>query len=172
MSRPGSRWRVRASKRSPSALGASVLACAMVSMSACTALRPPTLDVGERAVVSDTSADGRVLVFELTASNPNDEPMPMREIRYRVVSSGRTVFTGRRSAESTLAPGAGHTIRLPFTVEAGEHEDSAQPGDQIAVRGRVTYLAKGRLMEVLFDAGLLRPTRSFSGRATVELAQP
>ena len=81
----------------------------------CTGARAPTFRVVE-AQLTEESGDGYVVTFTLEGENRNGFGLPLREVEYRLVLEGDEVFSGRRSAESTLVAGSTGLVRLPVSV--------------------------------------------------------
>ncbi len=129
------------------ALGITVL-------SGCNKALPPTF----RAVgVSEVehSDDRSVIAFSVEATNPNKEPIPLRQIHYRVELNGVEVFTGVRSPETTLHNYSSHVFELPAVLPMGALAGSGEVS--YSLFGVAQYIPPGRLSEVLFDAEVKVP---------------
>lgn len=135
----------------------------------CATGEAPRLNVTEASVTERTS-DGMVIAFTLDATHDNPHALPLREINYTLSIGGREVFSGLRSPEATLPRFGRHTVTIPAAIPA---DLAPEPGEHdFELRGRITYLAPGRLAEVLFDAGLRRPTSSFRERGRIRIEYP
>jgi hypothetical protein len=127
-------------------------------LTACAAVEPPTFRVVE-AAITERSEEGIVVTFTLEGENPNPEPLPLQEVTYRVDLDGRTVFRGTRDASATLPRYGVQRIELPAAARLDDPGVQAiDQGARFLIDGRLTYLAPGLFSEVLFDAGLIRPT--------------
>jgi len=114
--------------------------------------------------VSFDEPDGAVLWFELTIINDDIVDLPLAEARYTVFVDGEAVFHGVRSAEATAPARGVAVIRLPASAPNGA---GVEPGAEVTIKGRLTYLTPSRLSEVLFDADVFRPEKAFTASATI-----
>lgn len=135
----------------------------------CGSLSAPECRVVGGEIV-ESGADGAKIRVLVEASNPNEDSLPLKEVRYTVVVNDSFTFRGVRSAERTLGGGASALIELPVVL-AGEIGANAAAGASLRVRGSVQYITPGPITEVLFDAGVLRPTTEFeAGELTLSAA--
>ena len=129
--------------------------------------RPPTMVVVD-AKVTDRTADGVVVSFLIAGENPNDDELPLRSVRYSLEIDGEQVFTGERSAESTLRRRGVQTITLPASIPM----EAVEPGvRRYRFSATLEYLARGRLPELLFDLGASRPTVHFTDAGEIVLVE-
>jgi len=141
----------------------AALVVGMAAIAGCTTATAPSVSMSGMSVAFD-EPEGSVMWFELTVVNTNAVDLPLAEARYSVVVDGETVFRGVRSAEAT-APAKGEaTIRLPASAP---NSSGVGPGSTVTIQGRLTYLTPSRLAEVLFDADIFRPEKSFTASATI-----
>ncbi len=125
---------------------------------------PPGMRVVEANLSSHTD-DGFVIDFILEGDNPNEEPLPLREVDYWLSLDGEEVFRGRRAAEATLPRKGTQRFRLPVAVSHAEW-----PAERLSQRSNytfsaeVTYLTESWLARILFDAGIQRPTVVYTTR--------
>lgn len=135
-------------------------------LAGCGIYSAPKLSVAE-ARLSQRTDDGFVIAFDLDATNDNAIELPLARVEYTVWLDDQRVFSGMRSPEASLRRLGTQRITLPaaissdIPIEAGEAEYRLQ--------GRLTYLIPGRLAEVLFDAGVLRPTVGFGDEGVIDL---
>ena len=128
-----------------------------------TAMEPSVTLTG--MTVSYDESDGTVLWFELLVVNGDVVDLPLAEAKYSVSARGETFFSGVRSAEAT-APSRGiAVVRLPASAPNGAE---IGPGVKVTITGRLTYLTPSRLSEVLFDADIFRPEKTFTASATID----
>ncbi len=102
------------------------------------------------------TVDGRSqVVFLINAKNPNQEPIPLEQVNYRVLIDGQQVFAGVRSPETTL-PGYGS---LYFDLPAVVETEVLKSGRVVsyAIDGSVKYHIPGAFAEVLYDADIKVP---------------
>ncbi len=120
------------------------------------------------ARLAERSTAGAVLEFRLQADNPGDKALPLREVSCRLSLAGEEVFRGERLAQSTLRRYGTQELVLPAVVPHAFLE--RHPGlTEYEFSGAVTYVTPGVLAEVLFDAELIQPGESFSGKGVLDL---
>ena len=135
----------------------------VMALTGCATAKSPSVTLSGMTVSFD-EPDGVVMWFELTIVNDDIVDLPLAEARYSVSVDGKTIFRGVRSAEAT-APARGEAvIRLPASAPTGA---GVEPGAAVTIRGLITYLTPSRLSEVLFDANIFRPEKSFTATATI-----
>jgi hypothetical protein len=135
------------------------------------AYKAPTVLVGEAAAGERTDEALRIEIA-VNATNPNREPVELREIEYSVSIDGSTVFRGRRAAQTTLGAGRTRQLLVPAVVRFDQVAwGDAVPSDATwSIRGRMLYLTPSELAEILLDTGIRKPRVRFAGRGRVALA--
>ncbi len=128
------------------------------------ALAPSFKAVGVR-VIEEQDA-GSVIEFSIEATNPNKEPIPMRQISYGVELDGVEVFTGVRSPEMTLHTYSTQMFRLPAVLPAGALEGKGVVS--YTLNGSALYIPPGRLAEVLFDMKVKMPEARLDLSGTID----
>ncbi|MEM1424266.1 MAG: LEA type 2 family protein [Planctomycetota bacterium] len=137
-----------------------------VVMGGCTGATAPTFRVLDASLTSETD-EGYVVTFTLEGENTNGFELPLREVDYRLVLEGEEVFTGRRSAEVTLAADSRGVVTLPVSVAFGE--GVGLPASMAyELSGRVTYVLPGAIAELLFDNQIRKPRVGFGERGVLE----
>lgn len=132
----------------------------------CSKALPPTFRaVGVREVGQENERS--VIEFLVEATNPNKEPIPMRQITYRVELDGVEVFSGVRSPETTLHTFSSHVFVLPAVLPLGAMSGSTEVN--YAILGSALYIPPGRLSEVLFDAEIKVPEAMIDLSGTITL---
>ena len=141
-------------------------ACTMVG---CASFDAPTLTVSS-VVLADRSDEAVVLDVTLDAVNTNAVELPLETIEYTVFVNGGVVFEGTRSAEATLRREGTQQIVLPVAIRLAPDVplDGVYP---YRIRGEMTYVTPGEIAQLLFDAGVRRPTVSFSQRGEVDFGE-
>ena len=129
----------------------------------CATAKAPSMTLTDMTVSFD-EPDGPVLWFELTIVNSDIVDLPLAEARYSVSVDGEVVFRGVRSAEATAPARGVAVIRLPASAP---NSAGIEPGQEVTIQGRLTYLTPSRLSEVLFDADVFRPEKAFRATATI-----
>jgi LEA14-like dessication related protein len=127
---------------------------ALVGMTGCNKSSAPTFSaVGVRQLEDD--GNRTIIQFSIEAKNPNKEPIPLKQISYRVEMNGTEVFRGVRSPETTLHTFSSHVFYLPAVLPI----DSLNTSNEVEYRliGAAQYIPPGRLSEVLFDAKVKVP---------------
>lgn len=136
---------------------------AWLMLAGCSSITEPTLTVTGPRVIEATE-DGRVLVFDLKAENPNSEELPLMDVEYRATAGGRTLFEGRRSAQASAPRGETSTIRIPVPVPAATPIEGP-----VRLTGTLTYRRSGRLSKTFADFGLhRRDSFSHTGEMPIE----
>lgn len=150
----------------------AALACA----AGCAGPSPPTLEVTD-AVLTEESPEGIVVTFRVRAENRNDDPLPLRTVRYSLTLDGRTAFSGERFAEATIRRQGSQEFFLPVALTVGENGvlRSMPPehpeGVPYSLSGSVEYQIPGTIAEVLFDSNIRRPTAGFSESGRLDFSQ-
>lgn len=144
------------------ALASGVLA---LGAGGCLGTAAPRLSIAD-VRVGEATADGSSMVVVVRAENPNDKPLPLRSIDYRVSLGGSQVFSASRAAEGVLPRYGTLDLPLPVGVPAGLRPSGEQ---EFRLSMTLHYLAPGKMAETLYDAGIRRPAVSASGRGTVDL---
>lgn len=149
----------------------SLLAC-LPLVGGCLAGARPTFTVADVNVREETDA-GLVLAFTIDGVNSGDEPLPLRDVRYSLYLDGQKVFSGYRSPEATLRRRGTQQLILPTVIAIDESTPRPTGRVHFRLNGTVTYLTTSPLIEVLFDAGIVRPSVSFSEQGVIDLgSQP
>jgi len=134
----------------------------------CSTLAPPEFEaVGVREVRQEN--DRSVIEFTVRATNPNREPVPLKQLVYRVSIGGEVVFSGVRSPEATLHTFSSQEFNLPAVLPAGTLKDRAAV--PYALVGSASYIPPGRLAEVLFDADIDVPAVGFEFSGTIDTSE-
>jgi LEA14-like dessication related protein len=148
---------------------AALLAGAMGSVG-CESYSSPVLSMA-KAEPTERTQEGAAMLFTLDARNDNDDPLPLREVEYRVDLNGKEVFHGSRSAEATLRRLGIQQLRLPASVPLSADNSGVANGPvKYRLTGAMYYITPGRLAETLFDAGVRKPSVSFSFEGDIDLS--
>lgn len=127
----------------------------------CSSVKAPSLSLSGPTII-DTTPDGQVLLFELAATNPNDQELPLIEVNYRATSEGRTLFRTTRSAQASAPREGVSTIRLPVPIAA-----EIPLGSEVRIAGKLVYRKSGRLSRTLAEFGIRR-SKSFSHTGSLD----
>lgn len=111
-----------------------------------------------------------VYSFRMQATNPNREPIPLREVTYRVTLDNQYTFSGVRSPETTLHIYGQHEFEIPAVFEIGSNQ-IAGIVDYTLV-GSTKYLKPGKFNEVLYDSKVIVPKSEFTLRGKIDVDQP
>ncbi len=112
------------------------------------------------ARTADRTDEGVRLEITVVGENPNDHELELGEARYTITANGAAIFSGAASPEVTLARYGRVEMILPAGVPLANFPAEA---DSIAISGWIEYLPPGPFAELLYDAGLRRPTSSVEG---------
>ena len=112
---------------------------------------------------------------DLRVHNPSSEDVPLERFDYtfQVDEVGR--FEGRWAALRTLPPGHTVTMTVPASMTLPEDVADREVLDgefRWRIDGGVRYQAPGLLGQILFDAGIRRPSEPFEGSGTFRLVPP
>ncbi len=133
---------------------------------ACSSYQDPNLRVTDVAVRS-RSAEAMVVEFTVVAENPNEVPLPLKQLTYTVSVDGKPVFSGLRSPETTLRRFGTQELKFPAVI-AGTDAPAAGSA-WCRVSGEMAYTTPGELAQVLFESDVRRPTVGFVDERSVEL---
>lgn len=139
---------------------------AITVLTGCSSYQAPAFEAVSvrEAERTDTHA---VLIFEVRATNPNRQPMPLDKATYTLRFDGETVFEGVRSPETTIDTYAANSFELPAVVPAAL---IAREGRfEYALAGSVIYRRPGALADVLFDAQITVPEAPLNIRGVIDL---
>lgn len=139
-------------------LSLSLLAFALPGCSGGT--KPPTLEVVGVRVLERSDA-ATLLALDLTATNPNPDPLPLRDVVYQVRINDAEPFAGTRLAERTIPRYATQSLTLP--VVAPPAIDPAT----FTSAGSIVYLKPSVLSQTLLDIRFVTPTQGFAGDGRV-----
>lgn len=135
-------------------------------LAACSQYSSPDITVDSGRVL-DSTADGVVLEFNLTADNHNDVALPLKEVRYTLEVDGKPVFSGFRSPEATVRKFGTQRVRLPAVIALkGEPAPSGEKTYRLT--GTMVYTTPGEFEKILFENDVRRPEVSFSGEGNVQ----
>ena len=139
---------------------------------------PQVQALGARPVVvagAQGAPDAAGYQIELLIRNPSDDDMPLERFEYTFTVKDVGRFQGRWAAFRTLPPGDTVVMVVPAStllpVDLGERVDLDGEIDWW-IEGGVRYQAPGLIGQILFDAGVRRPTQSFSGSGTFQIERP
>lgn len=139
------------------------------TLTGCSSYDAPTLSVSS-VVLADRSDEAVVLDVTLDAQNTNEVELPLETVEYTVLVDGRVVFEGTRSAEATLRREGAQQIVLPVAIRL-DPDVELRGSYPYRIRGELTYVTPGEIAQLLFDAGVRRPTVGFSDRGTVDFGE-
>lgn len=130
----------------------------------CSSVKAPRFEtVGVRQV--EQSDSRTVYNFAIKATNPNKEPIPLRQFTYTIKLDNTHTFTGVRSPETTLHTYADHTFEVPAVFQVAPSELSGTI--EYTLNGSAKYLKPGKLAEVMFDTGFSVPKAQFTHRGMI-----
>lgn len=156
----------------PPGRSALLIACVLIvstlALGGCSSVTKPKVAV-ESAALGAMSDEAQVLDFAIRLDNENREPLELDEFHYTLMINGETVYRGRRSGQATLSARGGKSISIPAVIPA-EAFTANGGGVTYALSGRVWYRSPGELADILFDAGLVRPSVSFGTEGRLDLA--
>lgn len=126
----------------------------------CRSNSPPTLEVmSARATAGDGAS---ILAFEVRATNPNRDSLPLEEVSFEAWVGGQRVFAGTRSPQVTLPGYGSQVLLLPASVNG-----TLAPGAAYRVSGELTYTSGSSWRQTLRESGLGLPSVAFEGSGTI-----
>lgn len=149
----------------------ALILLALLTTNGCgVAHKAPILVVKEARVVEE-SPQGLVVAFGLDATNLNTDAVPLGEVRYALKLDGREAFRGVRGGEATIRRFGTQPITLPAALIIGP--DSPRPSGVVEyeLSGTLSYIAPGRLAQILFDTGFSRPSVPFRIAGRIDMGQ-
>jgi LEA14-like dessication related protein len=140
------------------------------ALAGCAGFRAPRIEVLDATVVEVTDEAMRVDIA-LDLSNPNAEPLELREITYAFTIDGTRTFSGKRSAQATLPSTGTNRLNIPAVVrwDRTGWEETRPDTSNWSVNGSVVYLVPSPLAEILLDINVRKPRAPFRGTGTVAL---
>jgi hypothetical protein len=142
----------------------------LVTLAGGCAYQSPRLKVTD-IKVTERSEAGIVLKVAVEAENRNEVELPLREIRYKVGFAGGPSYTGVRSGEASLRRLGTQTLTFPAVIPLAAGEPVPEGLLNVEVSGDLSYIAPGELSKVLYDTGIRRPSKSFSGAAAIDFGR-
>lgn len=141
-------------------------AVAALMLAGCSSYQAPSFEAVSvrEAERTDTHA---VLIFEVRATNPNREPMPLGMASYTLRFDDGVIFEGVRSPESTIDTYATNTFELPAVIPAGLITRHGRV--KYALEGTVIYRRPGAFADVLFDAQITVPEAPMNIDGVIDL---
>ena len=148
---------------------------------------PATLAVGCGAIpkVAPTSArpvdqtkDAIRFALSLELRNTGTKEIPLERYSYQFSIDGLGTYSGQWAAMRVLPPESSVQVEVPAVITLAEGAKPLVAADgtvEWTVSGNIRYQAPGLLGQILFDAGVRRPSKGFSGSGTLrvpESAQP
>lgn len=146
-------------------LSPSACVLAVSSLAALSGCAGPSLRVVGAELVESTD-QGSVVEFVLTATNGTADALPLRDVSYQA-SAGAWSFNGHRAGEATLRATGEQQIVIPASFPG-----RVNLGDSASISGSMGYVEPGALAAELFDLGVYRPSVGFAGSAVVQEPPP
>ena len=103
--------------------------------------------------------------FSIKATNPNIEPIPLKQFTYTITLDNAHTFTGVRSPETTLHTYADHTFEVPAVFQVAPNQLTGVIDYKLT--GSAKYMKPGKLAEVMFDTGFSVPKAEFTHRGQI-----
>ena len=129
---------------------------------------PKVTPTSAREIDRTTEAVRYALSLELI--NTGSQEIPLDWYSYQFSIDGMGTFYGRWAAMRVIPPDTKVIVEIPAIIRITENSDpltSDQRSLQWSLKGKVRYQAPGLLGRILFDAGVRRPSKGFSGSGTI-----
>ncbi len=124
-------------------------------------------------VLGDPDAAGFLIDIDLENVGKKDIPLERFDYAFEVQGVGR--FEGRWAAFLTLPPGTVKRVTIPASMPLPtrvDDRDDLSIDFSWSIEGGLRYQAPGLIGRILFDAGIRRPSESFSGSGTFRVDRP
>lgn len=135
-----------------------------VALGGCGGYLSPRVSVTEAYVAARTD-EGTVVNVVINATNPNEDPMPLRHVSYSAAVDGEPAAAVARWATVNVAGKS--TVRFELPVVTRHAGGGAEP---VTISGRVEFVPEGRVRALLAELGVPLPQESFAGATTVDLS--
>lgn len=139
---------------------------------------PKVRPVAARPVVvagPEGTPDAAGYLVDIELENTGEDDIPLERFDYVFEVEGVGRFSGRWVAFLTLPPGSRKRIEIPASMplpaDLAQQVDLSEP-IVWRIDGGLRYQAPGLLGRILFDAGIRRPSKGFSGSGTFRLTPP
>lgn len=140
--------------------------CALLLSTGCSSVKSPRFE--SMGVKQLEQTDSRtVYAFIVKATNPNKEPIPLKEVAYTVTLDNAHTFQGVRSPETTLHTYGEHIFELPAVFDLSPSDLAGTLDYKLS--GSVKYLKPGKLNEVMYDSKVSVPKAAFTLRGKVNV---
>lgn len=150
-------------------LTAVLLAWPVVLVGCLSDPKPPTFKVVD-ARVTERSAQGVVVTFDIEGVNANKDVLPLDDVTYSLSLDGKQVFSGVRNAQASLPPEGSQRFSVPVPMAVAEGSGAPTGREAYRIGGSVVYKIPGSLAEVFFDSGLRRPSVGFGESGTLDFS--
>lgn len=147
------------------------IAC-MVCAGGCSTYKDPSVIV-TGARLAEITDEAVAIKFGLDIHNPNVEPLTLVEFKYDLSIDGQRVYEGVRAAESVLAIKGDKHVEIPGVIrfdKAGWQPGGLPASANYRLNGRLQYVTPGKIVQILFDSGVRKPSAPFAGSGEVNLA--
>ena len=144
----------------------------VATLNGCAAYHDPAISVTGAKLV-ETTDEALAVRFGLDLHNPNDESLTLLEFNYELKIDGRQVYSGTRAGETVLAIRGDKHVEIPGVVRfdrTGWSAGAIPPTARYEIKGRLTYITPGKIVQILFDTGVRKPRAPFAGSGEVELS--
>ncbi|MEE9404020.1 MAG: LEA type 2 family protein [Algisphaera sp.] len=132
----------------------------------CTSVLPPVVTV-TGARVLEVSDVGARLAIHLELANPNDYPLPLERVSYRVSLQKGAIepYVADDLPARTIAAHGTQTLHLPAALASGSRTFNPEWLEHWQVKGTLTYAPDRGLRAFLTETGVPLPFVGFNGDA-------
>lgn len=123
---------------------------------------PPRVEVGDRVVLDQATADATAGTIVVHVVNPGSEPIELIEYAYTAHVAGQARYQGRHAGEMVLSPGMVRDVPLPVVLGP-----DISPGTSVMLHGSLQFRGTTTWDETMAEWGY-RPTAGFSGQSQVQ----
>lgn len=148
-----------------------LLVSLLCQLTACSGYPAPGTSISSENI-TDKSNEATRVDFTLNVQNVNSQPLPLRNVQYRLTLNNQEVFTSLKAAQATIPQNGSITIIIPAIIPQN-FIDKLHNLENVSynLSGKLAYEAPGEIAAALFDTGIRVPSVKFSHSGSINLAQ-
>jgi len=145
------------------------LALGLLVLGACSVIRDPKIEhIGVREI--ETTETRAVYNLRFRATNPNEDPLPLAEFRYRFIAQGRELFRGVRSPQTTFGTFDEREFEVPIVLDRSAVD--LRGVLEYELDAALSYVPPGRFRQELYRSKVRVPTVELRAEGRVDLDAP
>tara|TARA_B100000959_G_scaffold216706_1_gene228424 strand:- start:74 stop:523 length:450 start_codon:yes stop_codon:yes gene_type:complete len=120
------------------------------------------------STISNTAPEAIEMDVEFEISNTNDLPIRLMMYNYAVTANGRTVFTGKSSAQRTVPRWSTTRSSIPVVIRKDEISDPEHVAWELT--GSLGYVPPNALAEALRTSGLWETSTKVNAQGVISIS--